>query len=54
MTKVYYEVYYYSSIEDREEVEKDLRKTINNFLFNNMKITGFSLKRLDFLYENDD
>lgn len=54
MTKVYYEVYYYSSKEDRKEVEKDLRKAINNFLFENRKITGFSLKRLDFLYKDDD
>ena len=54
MSKVYYEINYYSPTEDRKEVEKDLRKAINNFLFDNRKITGFSLKRLDFLYKDDD
>jgi len=54
MTKVFYEIKYYSSKEDRIEVEKDLRKAINNFLFTDMRITGFSLKHLDFLYKDDD
>ena len=53
MTKVFYEINYYSVTEDRKEVEKELRKVINNFLFDNRKITGFSLKRLDFLYDDD-
>ena len=45
MTKVFYEIYYHSSEEDRIEVEKQLRKEINNFLFGDMKVTGFNVKR---------
>ena len=45
MTKVFYEIYYHSSDENISEIEKSLRKEINNFLFSNTKITGFSVKR---------
>ena len=45
MTKVFYEIYYHSSEEDRIEIEKQLRKEINNFLFSNTKVTEFNVKR---------
>ena len=45
MTKVFYEIYYHSSEENTVEVEKQLRKVINNFLFDDTKVTGFSVKR---------
>lgn len=45
MIKVFYEIYFHSSENDKIEIEKQLRTIINNFLFTDVRVTGFNLKR---------